>query len=65
MGERSSSTICAVVERPNNHCGNDLVDGVKVLSSIAVCVVGTADQTAVCGVSCGGGGGEGRFDQLG
>ena len=38
LWERRSSKICAVVKRPDHHCGDDLVRGYVAVSEQFVCL---------------------------
>ena len=43
MSERRSDTICAVVERPDHHCGDDLVTDVNGKRNTAAVLAQFAD----------------------
>ena len=52
MSKRISSTICAVVERPDRHCGDDLVliydYGIFVHQPLGLSIFSDLDDSSFC-----------------
>ena len=48
MSERRSTTICAVAERPDHHCGDDLVQPVAI-ECLGAFINSTVDFVSILG----------------